>query len=100
MKRIVTIAVGTAVALLLGGCQSNVQEHHVDQVRAGMTREEVQAVMGVPEAAAYAPGQDCGTYTVTKSFWRRVPWSLTERYTVCYVDNRVDHFVRQGERDS
>ena len=34
-----------------------------------------------------------------KDFWSRVPWEMTSRYYVCYVDGKVDTFgkVEQPE---
>jgi hypothetical protein len=82
------------LAGLLTGCATNLHEDQIVLVRAGMSRDEVQGVLGAPESASFAPGQDCAHYTVMKSFWRRTPWSLTERYTVCFTDGRVDMFGR------
>jgi len=31
-------------------------------------------------------------YTVTKDFWSRTPWSMTDRYYVCYTEGRVDTY--------
>ena len=86
------------VAGLLAGCGTTVHESSIEQVQAGMTRDEVQAKLGAPESATFAPGQDCGYYTVIKSFWRRTPWSMTERYSVCYIDGRVDRRLAYGRR--
>jgi len=84
-------------ASLLAGCATNLHEERLGEVRAGMTREEVQGVLGAPQSSSFAPGQDCAHYTILKSFWRRTPWSLTERYTVCYVEGRVDTYGRTAE---
>jgi hypothetical protein len=93
MKRMAPF-VFSAVLLGLGGCAESVPEAKLDPVRAGMTREEVQAAIGPPQSATYTPGQDCSYYTVMKSFFRRTPWSTTERYVVCYGDGRVETFGR------
>lgn len=82
---------------LLAGCATNLHEDQIDQVRAGMSRDEVQGLLGAPASATYTPGQDCAYYTILKSFWRRTPWSLTERYAVCFADGRVETFGRVPE---
>ena len=33
-------------------------------------------------------------YTVLKDFWSRTPWSLSNRYYVCYDDGKVKSFGR------
>jgi hypothetical protein len=83
---------------LLAGCAGSVDEVRLDTLRAGMSKDEVETALGPPQSAAYSPGQDCAHYTVMKSFWRRVPWSMTERYVVCYAEGRVDTFGRVDER--
>ena len=88
------------LALFLAGCATNLHEEQLGQVRAGMTREEVNGVLGAPQSASFAPGQDCAHYTILKSFWRRTPWSLTERYTVCFVEGRVDTYGRSPDAPS
>ena len=58
------------------------------------TLEGVQAILGEPEAVANAPGAQCSYYTVLKDFWSRTPWSLSNRYYVCYDDGKVKSFGR------
>jgi hypothetical protein len=82
------------LAGLVAGCATSLHEDQIAQVRAGMSRDEVQGMLGAPESATYAPGRDCAYYTILKSFWRRTPWSLTERYSVCYAGGRVEAFGR------
>ena len=89
------VAIGSVLACLLAGCGSAPAEN-LEQVRAGMNRDEVASLIGTPETATYAPGQECAYYTLTKDFWSRTPWTMTNRYYVCYVDGRVDTFGRQN----
>ena len=76
---------------LLAGC---VTASNVDQLHAGMSPDQVQSVLGEPETVAHAPGAQCSYYTVLKDFWSRTPWSLSNRYYVCYDDGKVKSFGR------
>lgn len=78
-------------AALLTGC---VHGSSLERVQAGMSRDEVQAIMGQPEGQAHSPGKECAYYTVLKDFWNRTPWSLSNRYYVCYTDGKVETFGR------
>ena len=88
MRRLILTSM---VASLLAGC---VTTSTVGQVHAGMSPEQVQAVLGEPETVAHAPGAQCSYYTVLKDFWSRTPWSLSNRYYVCYDDGKVKSFGR------
>ena len=76
-------------ALLATGCVHN---SSLEQVHAGMSREEVSSVMGPPESVAAEPGRECAYYTVLKDFMSRTPWSMSDRYYVCYASGKVDTF--------
>lgn len=80
-----------AAALLLTGC---VHGDNVERLQAGMDREQVRAVMGPPEGSTYTPGKDCAYYTVLKDFWSRTPWSMSDRYYVCFTDGKVETYGR------
>ena len=88
--------IGLFAPVLLAGCVHN---SNLDQVRAGMPRERVVSIMGQPDSSTNTPGRECATYSVMKDFWSRVPWEMTSRYYVCYVDGKVDTFgkVEQPE---
>jgi hypothetical protein len=88
MKRII---LASSAAGLLAGC---VTATNLDEVRAGMSPDQVQSILGEPEAVAHAPGRQCSYYTVLKDFWSRTPWSLSNRYFVCYDDGKVQSFGR------
>ena len=90
MKR---LALVTLASLAVSGCYT-AHEYRLENLHAGMNRDEVQAALGAPEGSVNSPGQDCAYYTVLKSFWRRTPWTMTERYRVCYTDGKVDTFGR------
>ena len=78
-------------ASLLAGC---VTSSTVGEVRAGMSPDQVQTLLGPPETEAHAPGSQCSYYTVLKDFWSRTPWTMTNRYVVCYDDGKVKTFGR------
>jgi hypothetical protein len=83
------------IAVTVAGC---VHAATVEQVHAGMDRSQVAALMGPPETTSSTAGRECATYVVTKDFWSRVPWSMTDRYYVCFVDGKVETFGKT-ERD-
>ena len=85
------------LAALLTGC---VTGSNVERVQAGMDREQVYSIMGPPEGVAHSPGKECAYYTVYKDFWARTPWSMSNRYYVCYVDGRVATFGRADQTTS
>jgi hypothetical protein len=74
----------------LAGCAAEAKS--IDRVQAGMSRSQVQSIMGAPDTVAHSPGKECAYYTLLKDFWSRVPWSLSDRYYVCYDDGKVESF--------
>ncbi len=88
--------IGLLSALCLAGC---VHGSSLEQVHAGMSEQQVVSVMGQPESSMHTPGRDCAVYSVLKDFWSRVPWEMTHRYYVCYVDGKVDYFGRADQPD-
>ena len=87
MKR---LALALSMASLAAGCAAPAR--NMEQIRAGMTQDQVQSVMGQPQAVAYSAGKQCAYYALLKDFWSRVPWSVSERYYVCYDDGKVETF--------
>lgn len=83
-------ALAVSMAGLAAGCA--VPAKNMDRVQAGMSRDQVQSIMGQPVAVAHAPGKECAYYELLKDFWSRVPWSLSDRYYVCYDDGKVESF--------
>jgi hypothetical protein len=92
MKR---ATLGLLIALSVAGC---VHGGSLEQVHAGMSREEVAALMGPADLSASTPGRECAYYTVLKDFWSRVPWSMSDRYYVCFNDGKVETFGRADGR--
>lgn len=79
------------LGLLAAGC---VHGSSIDEIHAGMTPEEVKAVIGPPDGTSNTAGRQCARYTVLKDFWSRVPWDMSDPYYVCYIDGKVDTFGR------
>lgn len=86
MKR---AALPLLVALMAAGCVHN---SNLEQVHPGMSREEVSSIMGPPDGVTAEPGRECAYYTVLKDFMSRTPWSMSDRYYVCYASGKVDTF--------
>ena len=87
MKR---LALALFMAALAAGCA--VPAKNMVQVQAGMSKDQVRSIMGEPIAVAHSPGKECAYYTLLKDFWSRVPWSLSERYYVCFDSGKVASF--------
>ena len=87
MKR---VAVTFSTVGLAAACTA--PSHNMDRVQAGMTPQQVAAIVGPPQAVAYSPGKQCSYYILLKDFWSRVPWSVNDRYYVCYDGGRVESF--------
>jgi hypothetical protein len=83
-------ALALAIAALAAGCTTPGRD--IDRVRSGMSPDQVQSILGPPQTVAHAPGQECAYYTLLKDFWSRTPWSLSDRYVVCYDDGKVATF--------
>ena len=77
--------------MLAAGCTTT-PGHSIDRVQGGMSPDQVQSILGAPQTVAHSPGQECAYYTLMKDFWSRTPWSLTDRYVVCYDDGKVATF--------
>lgn len=91
MKR---FAAALSMALLATGCSSTTPARNMEQVQAGMSADQVKAIMGQPQAVTYSAGGECAYYALLKDFWSRVPWSVSDRYYVCYDSGKVETFGR------
>lgn len=49
-------------------------------------------MMGPPDTVVHSPGKECAYYALLKDFWSRVPWSMSDRYFVCYGQGKVETF--------
>ena len=95
MTRVATVIFA---ALALAGC---VHGGSVEQVHAGMSRQQVAALRGPAEMSTSTPGRECAYYTVLKDFWSRVPWNMSDRYYVCFSDGKVETFGKaDGKTDT
>ncbi len=92
MKR---VALGVLSALVAAGCVHN---ENLGHVQAGMTHEEVASIMGPSEGSVNEPGRECAYYTVLKDFMSRTPWSMSDRYKICYVGGKVETFGKIDDR--
>lgn len=92
MKR---AALGVLSALFAAGCVHN---ESLERVQPGMSREQVASIMGSSEGSVNEPGRECTYYTVLKDFMSRTPWSMSDRYYVCYAGGKVDTFGKVDER--
>jgi hypothetical protein len=86
---------GILSALLAAGCVHNESLEHV---QSGMTHDQVVSIMGPADGSSNEPGRECTYYTVLKDFMSRTPWSVSDRYYVCYVDGKVDTFGKVDQR--
>ena len=87
MKQLV---LSLSITALLAACA--VEAKNIDRVQAGMSRDQVQAIMGPPETVTHSSGNECAYYSLLKDFWSRVPWSVSDRYYVCYGNGKVASF--------
>jgi outer membrane protein assembly factor BamE (lipoprotein component of BamABCDE complex) len=84
-------AVVLSIIMMLAGC-ATVPARNIDRVHAGMDRNQVRSIMGQPDTVAHSPGKECAYYSLLKDFWSRVPWSVSDRYYVCFDEGKVASF--------
>jgi hypothetical protein len=89
------LALTLSFTALLAGCAGEAK--NIDRVQAGMNPEQVRAVVGTPDTVTHSPGKECAYYSLLKDFWSRVPWSVSDRYYVCFGDGKVESFGKVGE---
>jgi hypothetical protein len=87
MKR---VAVAFSIVGLAAGCTTPAR--NMERVQAGMTPQQVASIVGPPQATTYSAGKQCAYYALLKDFWSRVPWSVNDRYYVCYDNGKVETF--------
>jgi hypothetical protein len=87
MKR---VAVALSLVGLAAACATPAR--NMDRIQAGMTPQQVAEVIGQPQATTYSSGKQCSYYALLKDFWSRVPWSVNDRYYVCYDGGKVESF--------
>ena len=91
-----------ALALFMAGSATAcaVPAQNMERIQAGMSTDQVQSIMGPPQAVTYAAGKQCSYYALLKDFWSRVPWSLSDRYYVCYDGGKVESFGKVDTQTS
>ena len=62
MKR---ATLGCLIALTAGAC---VHGSSLEQLHAGMSRQEVASLMGPADLSTSTPGRECAYYTILKDF--------------------------------
>src|SRR5215472_10901848 len=77
---------------IVGLAACSAPARNMEQIQAGMTPQQVTAIIGQPQAMTYSAGKQCSYYGLLKDFWSRVPWSVNDRYYVCYDDGKVESF--------
>ena len=87
MKQLILALSMTA---LLTGCAG--EARNIDRVQAGMSPDQVSAIIGPPDTVSHSPGKECAYYSLLKDFWSRVPWSVSDRYYVCFDEGKVASF--------
>jgi hypothetical protein len=92
----IRFAFALSMACLAAGCA--VPARNMERLQRGMSHDQVQSIMGQPEAVAHSTGKECAYYVLLKDFWSRVPWSLSDRYYVCYDEGKVEAFGRVDAR--
>ncbi len=60
-------AAAVAAALVLAGCGSNVNQENFDKIKAGMTKEEVTAILGKPDETS---GFSLGSLSGESATWK------------------------------
>ena len=87
MKQLILALSMTA---LLNGCAG--EARNIDRVQAGMSPEQVSAIICPPDTASHSPGKECAYYTLLKDFWSRVPWSMADHFYVCFDGGKAESF--------
>ncbi|MGD0828637.1 MAG: outer membrane protein assembly factor BamE [Desulfobaccales bacterium] len=61
----------------LAGCGSKISKHNFDQIKLGMTQEEVQGILGTPSAAT---GLEIPVFSGTTSKWAQGDMLITVQF--------------------
>lgn len=70
----------------------------MNELRLGMNREQVQALLGTPDSSSAEKGRgECSYYSLWRDFWNRRPGDYSDRYFVCYEEGKVASFGRVGD---
>ena len=93
MKKTAIILTAT---LMLSGCAA--PRATTNELKLGMTKDQVRFLMGEPDSSAAIQGQgDCTYYSLWRDFWNRRPGDYSDRYYVCFKDGKSVAYGRVGD---
>lgn len=94
MSRVFVAAIATVI--LVTACAT---AHKISQVRIGMTKEEVIAVMGPPSSTSAQGGREYLNYALSETDDHAF-MGITTPYYVRLINGKVESFGRTGDFDS
>lgn len=68
-----------------------------NDLHAGMSRSQVEQVLGTPDSSRLRNGEQCDLYSLWRDFWNRRPGNYSDRYFVCYDDNKIISYGMVGD---
>jgi len=86
MNRLIAIAIMGAAA----GCAA--APSATNDLRAGMTKHQVIALMGTPDSGTGDPEKECSYYNLYRDLWVRPAGDTRDRYSVCFENDSVTSF--------
>ena len=92
MNRLIAIAVLGWVA----GCAA--PPSVTNDLRAGMTKHQVIALMGTPDSGVTDEAKECSYYNLYRNLWIRPAGYTPDRYTVCFENDAVTSFGLERDR--
>jgi outer membrane protein assembly factor BamE (lipoprotein component of BamABCDE complex) len=91
MNRLIAIAVSGAVLGAVAACAA--PSSVTNDLRAGMTKHQVIALMGTPDGGAADPEKECSYYNLHRNRWSGPGGGSPDRYAVCFQKDAVTSFV-------
>ena len=86
MNRLIAIAVlGVATGCAAAPSATN-------DLRAGMTKHQVIALMGTPDSGTGDPAKECSYYNLYRNHWSGPAGITPDRYAVCFENDAVTSF--------
>jgi outer membrane protein assembly factor BamE (lipoprotein component of BamABCDE complex) len=86
MNRLIAIAVLGVAA----GCAA--QPSATNDLRAGMTKHQVIALMGTPDSGTGDLERECSYYNLYRNRWSGPAGLTPDRYAVCFQNDAVTSF--------
>ena len=88
-----------SLMLLIGafliGCSTS--RGGFNDLRAGISRSEVEQRLGPPDSSRLRDGEQCDLYSLWRDFWNRRLGDYSDRYFVRYEDDKVISYGRVGD---